>query len=358
MNTNEIAIIRQNIKNEKILKKLGGGSFGAVYKIEYQGKEYAVKKISKSSIDYNDDIEKRDYLKNALQREIRFLKKMSEFENSVKFYYFFEDEKDYILVLELCHSDLQKLLKEKGKFSSAEILYIMDGLNKPIKYMHNNGLIHRDIKPENIMIKYVDYSKTKYIPKLTDYGFSRQLDHGIAQTSVGSPRYMSPEILLGNSNYNNKSDLFSIGVMMYELYFHSYPFKLSFNFSKNEIIKNYNKKKEKDCEDKVLDDLLNKLLVFDVNKRISWDDYFNHPFFKRNKGVDYLNNQMGNLSIYDKKEHQLINIYNSSLDRMIYQNYIGKESLINMNPAKFYSADDCLKYKDSPFFILGILAKY
>ena len=354
---NEQEYIKISLKNEQNLVILGGGAFGAVYKIVYQGKEYAAKKISKSKIDYNEDVELRGYMKNALQREIGILQKMSEFENSVKFYYFFEEEKFYILILELCHSDLKKLLKEKGKFSSSEILTIMEGINKPLKYMHDNGFIHRDIKPENIMIKYVDNFKTKFIPKLADYGISRQLDHGIATTNVGTPRYMAPEILIGDSDYNDKSDLFSIGVMMYEFYFNSYPFSLPFSNNKKEVMKNYNKKKKNDCEDKVLDDLLNKLLIFDVNRRISWEDYFNHPFFNRNKGVQYVTNQLGNLSISDKG-HQMIKVYDYILERMVYQNYIGNESLKYINSSKFIPVDECLKYKNSPFFILGILGKY
>ena len=350
--------IKQRLKNENNLKKLGVGNYGVVYKIEYQGKEYAVKKVLKAKIDYIEDEELRPYLKNALQREVAILQKMSEFETSIKFYYFFEDEKNYILVLEICHSDLKKLLKEKDKFNSAEILYIMEGLNKPFKYMHNNGFIHRDIKPENIMIKYIDSSKTKYIPKLADYGISRQMDHGIANTYVGTPRYMAPEIIIGNTDYSDKSDLFSIGVMMYEFCFNSYPFTLPLSYNKTEVMKKYNVKKRKDCEDKVLDDLINKLLIYDVNKRISWEDYFNHPFFNINKGVQNLSNQLGNLKIYDKKEHQIINLYDYILEKMIYQNYIGKEALKNNNPTRYISVDECLKYKDSPFFILGILAIY
>ena len=155
----------------------------------------------------------------------------------------------------------------------------MEGLNKPFKYMHNNNLIHRDIKLDNIMIKFIDDSKTKFIPKVADYGLARELDKGTAETCLGTEGYMAPEIYkkMGNEDdedlYNDKSDLYSIGVMMYKLYFSSFPFK------------NYNKaktqKKRLDCEDKVLDDLLNKLLVYEPEKRISWEDYFNHPFLNQ-----------------------------------------------------------------------------
>jgi serine/threonine protein kinase len=275
--------IKEQAKDEKNLKLLGSGSFGKVYKLEFKGKDFAIKKISKDKLEDNKDPELGEYLKIALKREIDILSKMSEFENSIKFYGYFTDDKDYILVLEYCDSDLQKLLKEKQKFNSSEIRTLMEGLNKPFKYMHNNGILHRDIKPENIMIKYVDSSKTKYIPKIADYGISRELDNGKATTILGSPRYMSPEILMREDEYTDKSDLFSLGTMIYELYFNSFPFLFPITLKKKDIIKNYNTKKKNDCEDKLLDDLLNKLLKYEPDERISWEDYFQHPFFSNKK---------------------------------------------------------------------------
>jgi len=342
--------IKEQIKDKSKLKELGKGQFGVVYKLEYKGKEYAIKKISKDKIDNSPSVEYREYLKNALQREIDILKKMSEFENSVKLYGHFTEEKDYILVLEFCDSDLKNLLKEKGKLASSEILTIMEGLNKPFKYMYKNGILHRDIKPENIMIKFVDSSKTKYIAKIGDYGISRELDNGIATTILGSPVYMSPEMLLEVDEYTAKSDLFSLGVMIYQLHFNSFPF--TFPMHKKDIEKNYNKKKEKDCEDKLLDDLLNKLLMYNPDDRISWDDYFRHPFFTQ-KGVEDLTNQLDKTKIYDEKEHQIINVYDYVLDKMVDFN-----TSILITPRENISIDECLKLKDEPFFILGILGKY
>jgi serine/threonine protein kinase len=255
----------------KIIKQIGYGQFSNVYEAEYQGNKYAIKKISKNSLEKGED-DMNEYMKNALARELNILKKMSELENSVKLYYNYEDEENYILILELCDTDLSRLLQEKKTFTSGEILSIMEGLNKSFKYMNDNNLVHRDIKPENILIKYIDSSKTKFIPKLSDYFASRELEAGRANSVIGTPDFMSPEVSEGQ-NYDNKCDLYSIGVMMYNLYFGSFPFERS----KSKIEKD--KPKSKDCEDKVLDDLLNKLLVYDPEKRISWDEYFKHPFF-------------------------------------------------------------------------------
>ena len=254
----------------KIIKEIGNGRFSKVYEAEYQGNKYAVRKSYKNKLEEGEDDEIKEYLKLSLTRGLNILKQMSELENSVKLYYNYEDEENNIFILELCDTDLSKLLKEKKTFTSAEILSIMEGLNKSFKYMNDNNLVHRDIKPDNILIKYIDSSKTKFIPKLTGYMLSRELREGRANTFVGTPHYISPEILQ-EKEYDNKCDLYSIGVMMYNLYFGSFPFK-GMKQEKDEP-------KSKVCEDKVLDDLLNKLLVYDPEKRISWDEYYKHPFF-------------------------------------------------------------------------------
>ena len=84
--------------------------------------------------------------------------------------------------------------------------------------MNENEIIHRDIKLENILIKYTDSSHTKFIPKINDYGLSREMNNGIASTWCGSPLYMAPEVLM-NKEYNNKADLWSIGIMIYIMHF-------------------------------------------------------------------------------------------------------------------------------------------
>ena len=219
-------------KGVKEIRFIGKGSFGKVIEVEYLGKKYALKKISKIRIGMKN-VKDREYLTTTINREKKILKKMLEYENSLHFYLYYEDEEYYIFVLELCDTDLSKLLKDRKelpvpKFDSPEILCIMESLNEPLKYMHNNDLIHRDIKSENILIKYLDSSKTKYIPKLSDFGASRQLDNGLATTKIGSQGYMSPEILIEDDEYTDKSDLYSIGVMIYELYFGEYPFEMAF----------------------------------------------------------------------------------------------------------------------------------
>ena len=345
---------KEDFKKEDFKKVLGSGKFGLVYEVEHQGVKYAAKLISKKDIDNNKDPDMRVYMKTALEREINILKKMSEFKNSVGFYLNYETDNEYILILELCDTDLSKLLEKKKKFNSSEIFYIMNSLNKPFKYMHNNDILHRDIKPENIMIKFIDDSKKTYIPKISDYGLSRKLEDGKATTYLGTPRYMAPEILT-DDEYSDKSDLFSIGVMMYQLYFDSFPFEVPHN--KKELKIKYTKKKKEDCDDKELDDLINKLLTYDPEKRISWEEYFNHPFFKNKKGEEGLKNDLDNLKINDENKNKIIKLNDYTLEKLINQNNIEKETFLD-DQRDSLTIDECLNHKNKSFFILGILAKY
>ena len=113
---------------------------------------------------------------------------------------------------------MEKLREDNRYFNSEEILEIMKQLNNTFRIMIENKIIHRDLKLENILIK---EENGKNIIKLTDYGCSKRLislsNYGNTQ-GVGTVIYMAPEILKGEE-YNYKVDLWSIGIIIYSLYF-------------------------------------------------------------------------------------------------------------------------------------------
>jgi len=351
---------KDEFRKEDIIwgKTLGIGSFGDVFEVEYKGKKYAAKKIPELKLN-------TDYLEGALKRELEIVQIMSNCENSVKFYQYYKENGFHIIIMELCDNELEKILNiKKDGYNSSEILSIMNGLNNAFKFMNDKKIIHRDLKLENIMIKYIDDSKTKFIPKINDYGLSRDIKNGVASTFCGTPLYMAPEILL-DQKYDEKVDLWSIGVIIYLLHFKKAPFEIKNYNSPKEIEKQLNKKKKETANDKLLDDLLNKLLTFDPKQRLSWTEYFNHPFFHQDQEkilIDKFEDFM--INEYDEDNEKIIKVYDYHLEKMVIQSFSFKrknEKDIQISPEKFISIDECLNYKDKAddqFFILGILAKY
>ncbi len=136
--------------------------------------------------------------------------------------------------------------------------------------MNERKIIHKNINPENILIKYEDENKNIFNIKLSGYRLSKILDAKYDDDEIaGDQRYIAPEAE-NDKKLNNKSDLWSIGIMIYEMYFNQLPFtnnKLNINKSGNVEF----------------DDLISKLIVKDYNKRIEWKDYYEHNFFKKKK---------------------------------------------------------------------------
>jgi serine/threonine protein kinase len=265
-------------------KKIGKGSFGYVFcgMLKNKGIKVAIKRINKKEI-----YKYGEYLINAFFKELDCMKKC-ECENSVKFYTNFESENNYNIIMELCDSDLSsELAKHPNGFNLEEVRYIMSQLNNAFKKLNENNLIHRDLKLGNILVTYTDEKKTKFIPKLCDYGFSKELNKTTTETHLGTPATMAPEIMK-NQKYDSKVDLWSVGVIIYQLLFNKLPYP---GYKEEAILEKIkNKVPYKQPEDPKLRDLLNKLLVEDPNKRLSWEEYFNHPFFATEQANSSINN--------------------------------------------------------------------
>ena len=240
------------------MKSLGAGGFGNVslYYDNILKREVVIKKINKTG-------KKEDELR--FYREINAMKNIKS-PNSVEYYDYYSDNNYYYIVMEKCDEDLSSFLKKnKGGLSDSVIKYILLQLNEAFKIMLSKDIIHRDLKPQNILIKYV--SQNNFIIKIADFGLSREFNNNSFSTQIGTQIYMAPEIY--NKKYNPiKCDLWAIGVIIYQLKFN----EISPSFYGGIIPERFN--------NKLLDDLVRRLIVVDPNRRIGWNDYFNHPFFK------------------------------------------------------------------------------
>jgi len=333
-------------------KLLGKGSYGEVYEVECNGKKYAGKKMSITKIIFEG-------LQEALKNEIDILERMSKCDNSVKFYAHYTENNYEIIILELCDCELEKLLNDSpGGFSNSEVLSIMKGLNNAFKIMNMNNILHRDIKLENIMVKFLDPSHKRFVPKINDYGLSKQVKGGITSTVCGTPIFMAPELIL-QQPYNSKADLWSIGIMIYIMIFKDIPFTITtdiFYKQEPEIKSIFTAKRKKKASDPLLEDLINRLLVYDPQNRLSWDEYLNHQFF--NKGRN-LNLQFENFSL--NNNNAVIKVYDYILEQMVIDSFSKKdrnEVEFSKFAQNFISIDECLKSKDTQLFILGVLGQY
>ena len=264
-----------SINDFQLEKKIGSGTFGEVYKgyNKISGIKVAIKRLKKKVL-----YENGNYLLKAYYREIECMKKCA-CENSIKFIKEFQTKNNYNIIMELCDTDLLCHLYERKKpFTVEEIRDTFSQLNNAFRKMSENNIIHRDLKLGNVLIKFIDESKTKFIPKLSDYGFSKELNNYnfSSNTHLGTPATMAPEIMM-NCPYNDKSDLWSVGVMMYQLYYIEVPYEGN---SEEEILKKIHSNfPYKQPDDPNLRDIINKLLVVNVQNRLSWNEYFKHPFF-------------------------------------------------------------------------------
>ena len=263
-------------KNYEFISMLGNGSFGKVRL--YRDKNFkellfAIKTLKKEGIS--------PYQFNLLKREVDILSNMDH-PNIVKYFGIFEDDLFIHIVMEyLKGQDLSKIisLKNYNDFSENQMGIIIQQLLKALSFIHSKKIIHRDIKPENILFS---DKKNLYTLKLIDFGLAANSDQEIK--TVGTPSYMSPEMIDGNVTY--VSDIWSVGVIVYQMITGDLPFigKDDNNKTLYEKIKNGNYDteilNEKDCSEEAKD-FINKALQKDIKNRLTVDEALNHPWIKK-----------------------------------------------------------------------------
>ena len=156
-----------------------------------------------------------------MKTEIEILMKVDH-PNIVKYYGTYEGKVNLHIVMELCTGrTLQDELEERGCFSENECKSYFKAMLNAINYLHSKAIVHRDIKPENFIFESRD--RTCKVVKLLDFGLATKKgsEEGKAEI-VGSPYFISPEMIKGS--YDKKSDMWSLGVMLFVFLSGWYPF--------------------------------------------------------------------------------------------------------------------------------------
>jgi hypothetical protein len=209
----------EKIGKYEIIDLLGKGAMGIVYKALDPdiGREVAIKTIR---FDLISDDDEKDELMLRFIREARSAGKLVH--PNIITIHDVGKEKDMTYIVMQCIEgpSLQNLITSKKKLPAQNIIKLMIQLCDALNFAHESGIVHRDIKPANILL---DNSGN---PHICDFGVAHVEMSTITQTgaTIGTPSYMSPEQVMGKK-IDKRSDLFSLGAILYELLTGRRPFE-------------------------------------------------------------------------------------------------------------------------------------
>eukprot|EP00644_Phytophthora_capsici_P010418 jgi/Phyca11/548748/estExt2_Genewise1Plus.C_PHYCAscaffold_300061 len=203
----------------EVLKPIGKGKFSVVYKAKRRHDDQAVA-LKKIAIFDMMNVKARE----KTLKEVRLVQSVSH-PNIIQYLDAFVQNNELYIAFEWAEAgDLKRQVRkanEKGvRFDERTIWRYFTQLCAAILYLHENRIMHRDLKPANIFLT------LKGVVKVGDLGLGRYLSENTmeARSKVGTPLYMSPEVLRGES-YDWKSDVWSMGCILYELAMLRSPFK-------------------------------------------------------------------------------------------------------------------------------------
>ena len=300
---------------------IGKGAFGYVYESinPIFNNKIAMKIIDKNKMNINDNNNILNEEKEDMKSEINILKKLSH-PNIVKIFEFYETDNYFYIITEFCKSgELSKYINNNN-LTESQLCVIFYQVFSGLMYLHENHIIHGDLKPQNILISSKENNSVSneiysWI-KIIDFGTAKMFKKEIIKGNdiVGTLYYIAPEVFSSNSdNYDEKSDIWSVGIILYKALTKKYPFigksddetvlSILENDYDDSLLMNYSKE---------LKDLIKNLLMKDPNKRPSAKEALNHIWFKKFNGrilfTDF------------KKEEMTIfidNLYNFSYSKIL-----------------------------------------
>jgi eukaryotic-like serine/threonine-protein kinase len=207
----------------RVMKKIGEGGMGVLYACldSVLSREVAVKLMQRS-------LAAEPQLAERLMREARLAAQLRRHVAQVFDCGMLETGEPFIVMELLSGRDLYAVLRDSGPLTPHELASVMLQVCDGLAEAHEKGIIHRDLKPENLFC--ASEPDGTAVIKIVDFGVSKQLRgrHIRAQTnpteSVGSPQYMSPEQISSPSEVDARTDIWSLGVVMYELLTGAVPF--------------------------------------------------------------------------------------------------------------------------------------
>jgi len=345
---------------------IGNGAFSTVY-LGYDNSNniVAVKTIKVRKLPCNKIDE--------FMTELDITKNMVH-DNIVKCHVTLKNMKHWYIVVEYCNAgtlyDYYIQLRYMTDIVKKEktIRNIICQLKNALQYLRQQNLVHRDIKPKNILFN--EYHNSGCLTlKLADFGLARyyreneQNDDGTSiqeETICGSLMYMAPELLIAKS-FNIRADLWSVGIIMYELLYGTNPFGYPKGIPQLIDMVNKQQIQFENIYSKNCMDLIKSLLVFEPKNRISWELFFNHPWFINSENIlltrSPYNDEMVNLR---KKTGSLpIDVFSkTSLDNIDIDEYVMVDVNTTTSPTTSPTATTTTKSKQTNDTYINLISKY
>ncbi|CAJ1078559.1 serine/threonine-protein kinase Nek5 isoform X1 [Xyrichtys novacula] len=207
------------MNNYEVIRQIGEGAFGKAFLVKEKGgggdRRCVVKQINLRKMSAKE--------KEGSKKEVTLMSKMKH-PNIVTFITSFQERGSLYIVMEFCDGGdlMKKISMQRGVlFTEEQVVHWFVQICLALKHIHDRKILHRDIKAQNIFL-----TNGGMKAKLGDFGIARMLNNTmeLARTCVGTPYYLSPEIC-ENRPYNNKTDIWSLGCVLYELCTLRHPFE-------------------------------------------------------------------------------------------------------------------------------------
>ncbi|XP_066384482.1 serine/threonine-protein kinase ATG1c-like isoform X2 [Miscanthus floridulus] len=255
----------------ELLRPIGSGAYSQVWlgRHRARGTEVAVKEIAMERLS--------NKLRESLLSEVDILRRIRH-DNVIALHDSIKDHGRIYLILEYCRGgDLHAYLQRHKRVSEKVAKHFIRQLASGLQMLRDNNVVHRDLKPQNILL--VENNENSLL-KIADFGFAKFLQpFALAETLCGSPLYMAPEVMQAQK-YDAKADLWSVGVILYQLVTGIPPFN---GDNQIQLLKNILRTREirfpSDCElSHGCIDLCRKLLQLNSVERLTVEEFVHHPF--------------------------------------------------------------------------------
>jgi serine/threonine protein kinase len=215
--------VGQTIGPYRVMEQLGQGGMATVYKAYHASLDrYIAVKVLHQAF-----LEDPTFLAR-FQREARLVARL-EHPNIVPIYDYAEHEGQPYLIMKYIEGETLKARLQSGPLSGGEVSHIAETVGAGLAYAHKQGILHRDIKPSNVILSKEGGTY------LADFGLARIAQAGDSTLTsdmiLGTPQYISPEQALGKPDLNEGTDIYSFGVMLYEITTGRVPFSADTPFS-------------------------------------------------------------------------------------------------------------------------------